>query len=288
MEKLAKYKPLIILLMVCLTIYVILQIGSWRFFEKPNEFGDTAGWINGVFSALAFAGVIYAIFMQREELELQREELRETRGELSAQREEFQTQNDTLKRQRFENTFFNMLQLQQQITDNITFSYIVNKENFGWQHSNTIPRYSEVKMECTGREVFRTSFEEAPHDLSDEESVYGMRGMLKEKGMQGYEDYFTPTYFDHYFRHMYRIIKFIDTSDLIKDDDRYQYATLVRAQLSRYELAWLYYNGLSVYGRDKFKPLIEKYSLLQNLRPELLVDGLKLDTEYSDNAFNHI
>jgi len=136
-----KYKTLIILLSLCFSVYIALQIGSWYFFEKPNEFGDTAGWINGLFSAFAFTGVIYAIFMQRDELELQREELKETRKELSAQKEEFKTQNDTLKRQRFENTFFNMLQFQQQITDYISYSYTYNKENTGWQTDASKSRF---------------------------------------------------------------------------------------------------------------------------------------------------
>jgi hypothetical protein len=47
-----------------------------------GEFGDKFGAINALFSGLAFAGVIYAILLQRQELELQREELRMTRQEL--------------------------------------------------------------------------------------------------------------------------------------------------------------------------------------------------------------
>jgi uncharacterized membrane protein YgaE (UPF0421/DUF939 family) len=40
------------------------------------------GAVNTLFSGLAFAGVIYAIFLQRRELELQRNELEMTRAEL--------------------------------------------------------------------------------------------------------------------------------------------------------------------------------------------------------------
>lgn len=217
-----KYKILCVLLIVCALLYIVLQIGSWLFIKNPNEFGDTAGWINGIFSAMAFAGVIYAIFMQRDELELQRVELIETRNELSAQREEFRIQNDTLKRQRFENTFFNMLQIQQQITDNITFSYTINKENFGWQSDHSKPHYSEVKVECSGREVFRTAFEEAPHYASEDDnaSYSGMRWLLDAEGIAGYENSFTPSYFDHYFRHLYRMLKFVAISQLINDGER--------------------------------------------------------------------
>lgn len=245
--------------------------------DKSNEFGDTAGAINGLFSGLAFAGVIYAIFMQRDELEMQRKEL-------SDQKQEFHTQNATLKRQRFENTFFNMLQLHQQITNNITYTFeTVKKANFV-EESNGQEGQS-ITQTIRGREIFRIAFEVAPHEGSDEKTYYGMRGLLSKDGMDGYENSYTPTYFDHYFRLLYRIFKFVAKSPLIEDEERYDYAAIVRSQLSRYELIWLYYNGLSNYGRQKFKPLIQTYSLLKNLRQELLVDGVKIEDDYYSNAF---
>ena len=83
---------------------------------------------------------------------------------------------------------------------------------------------------------------------------------------------FTPTYFDHYFRFLYRILKFINTSPLVSSfEEEYEYTSMLRAMLSRYELVWLYYNGLS-YGKDNLKPLIERYAMLNNLRGDLLAD----------------
>lgn len=65
----------------------------------------------------------------------------------------------------------------------------------------------------------------------------------------------------HYFRSLYHIIKYIDQSS---DIDARQYTSLVRAQLSPSELQLLFYAGLSEQG-EKFKPLIERYSLLEQL-----------------------
>jgi len=45
--------------------------------------GDSYGALNALFSGLAFAGVIYAILLQRTELQLQRDELALTRRELA-------------------------------------------------------------------------------------------------------------------------------------------------------------------------------------------------------------
>ena len=48
--------------------------------------------------------------------------------------------------------------------------------------------------------------------------------------------------------------------------------SLVRAQLSAYELALLFYNGLSKYG-EGFKPWIEEFGLLEHLdKDHLLLD----------------
>lgn len=47
-----------------------------------GQFGDLFGGLNTLFSGLAFAGVVYAILLQRKDLELQREELKLTREEL--------------------------------------------------------------------------------------------------------------------------------------------------------------------------------------------------------------
>ena len=48
-----------------------------------GQAGDLYGSINALFSGLAFAGVIYAILLQRDELTLQRRELEFTRQELA-------------------------------------------------------------------------------------------------------------------------------------------------------------------------------------------------------------
>lgn len=260
------FKGLFATLLLCVVAFVAGYAATWLF-ASPNEAGDTAGLINGFFSALAFAGVIYAIFLQRHELELQRKELADTRAE-------FQTQNETLKRQRFENTFFNMLQLQQQITDNISFSYQEELEG--------------VKT-IQGRQVFFKAFMMVEHESSTGGFYQGMRDLLEAKGFKEYEESMSPTYFDHYFRHLYRIFKFIADSPLISDEkDKYDYACMVRGQLSRYELIWLYYNGLSSNGSEKFKLLIERFALLKNLRQDMLAQNVELPLSYAPGAFRHL
>jgi len=76
----------------------------------------------------------------------------------------------------------------------------------------------------------------------------------------------------HYFRALYHLIKFVDESDFVDKSDiegRRRYTSIARAQLSIHELGLLFYNGVSSYG-DKFKPLIEKYGLLEPFDHDLL------------------
>ena len=269
-----------------------------------GTFGDQFGAVNALFSGIAFAGLIYTIFLQRrdlrnqrKELFLQRKELTRNREEMRQQTEQFEKQNETLKLQRFENTFFQLLQQFESVTEKLTFSYIEDQKGYirfqdgGWQSTEqNMPRTI-----ITGRELFRMAFEEVPHRIDIRDGyipdgtlkVNGMRDVLEKRGLLGYHDSFTPTYFDHYFRLMYRILKFVDETALITDEDKYEYTCILRAHLSRYELVWLYYNGLSEYGSEKFKPLIEKYAMLKNLRDDLLVGTCTTSLTYSPEAFEH-
>lgn len=233
-------------------------------------FGDSFGAVNALISAFAFAGVIVAIFIQRNELRLQRKDL-------ILQRKEFETQNDTLKFQRFENTFFNMMSLQQQIVDSLSFK---DRDKVNVVEDSPNPSMGRISKEVVldnaiqGRELFYHSFVQMTHHVKQSDGmdaeVPGMRYYLYNSGFNSYEDCYTPSYFDHYFRHLYTIIKFVDKTDFLSETEKYQYIAMVRATLSRYELVWIYYNGISSIGKAKFKKLIEKYSLLKNLREDLL------------------
>lgn len=300
-EKNAKsdYTILIVLIVAVIVIYASSWwlVDSYIDHNERGTFGDKFGAVNALFSGLAFAGLIFTIVLQKKELSLQREELQLTRKEMEEQTAEFEKQNSTLRLQRFENTFFQLLSQFESVTDNLSFSYMEDhsyKKCYADEDSPT----SEVnppRTIVTGRELFRTAFEEVPHYSFYRDSILpgekmryiGMRNLLANIGMKGYMDSFTPSYFDHYFRLMYRILKFVDNTKLIEDKDKYDYTCILRALLSRYELVWLYYNGLSDYGSEKFKPLIEKYSMLQNLREELLVDTCTTPLNYSEIAYNH-
>ena len=49
----------------------------------------------------------------------------------------------------------------------------------------------------------------------------------------------------------------------------------------------LFYNGISNYEKDKFKPLIERYGLLENFNSDDLVDQDHLKF-YEESAFDDL
>ena len=109
-----------------------------------------------------------------------------------------------------------------------------------------------------------------------------------------YEKFYTKFQGDlgHYFRTLYHVIKFVDSCDLLNDGNEKQtiknkrrYTSIVRAQLSQYELALLFYNGVSDYGEEKFKPLIERYGLLENFNTKDLPDQ-EHRALYAESAFS--
>lgn len=79
----------IIIFLILIVVVIILQVVSGYLIYQNVEgwpergtFGDMFGAVNTLFSGLAFAGIIYAIFLQHKELSLQRRELELTREEL--------------------------------------------------------------------------------------------------------------------------------------------------------------------------------------------------------------
>ena len=83
-------KPPAFWMLAVAVLFVVILYFSLSYWLIPNlesrgQFGDSFGAVNALFSGLAFAGLIYALYLQRTELQLQRDELRLTREELSAQ-----------------------------------------------------------------------------------------------------------------------------------------------------------------------------------------------------------
>lgn len=97
-----KSSRLILILFIIVLIWILIGIISYKMFDSWPErgtFGDMFGAINSLFSALAFGGIIYTIYLQKSELSLQRQELIETRKELARSAEAQEKSEKALNRQ---------------------------------------------------------------------------------------------------------------------------------------------------------------------------------------------
>lgn len=94
----------LVLLTVAGVVIVWLAIGTapWFLLKDPevaSRFGDSFGFVNALFSALALAAVFWAIRLQSQELELQRQELADTRRELARSADAQQESHHALQQQ---------------------------------------------------------------------------------------------------------------------------------------------------------------------------------------------
>ena len=206
--KIAIWAALCTLVFWALSFFLLFMNSTDR-----GTFGDMFGAVNALFSGLAFAGLIVTLIMQHEELGLQREELAQTNKELAAQREEFAAQTKTMKIQRFENTLFNMLSLHQDIVNGL---YYVPKDD------------ADRTRESKGRYVFDVFYNTILIGFKDEwlrDRVDGIKEIIQyENTPEAYLLVREISIFDNYFRHLYRMFKYIDVSPLIDDSERYDYA----------------------------------------------------------------
>ena len=181
-------------------------------------------------------------------------------------------QNETMKIERFENTFFKMIEVQQSIVNDLyaadSHTEWVKQDDSSGRSANEVL----TKDEYRGRNLFYYVFNLCEHKIGNHifpgsSMRPGLYSVIKFRGKDCFDDYMTTTMFDHYFRHLYTILRFVEENDWLGEEKQYQYATFVRATLSRYELVMLYYNG---FFHPKMKKMMEQYCLLNNIRKDLL------------------
>jgi hypothetical protein len=218
--------------------------------------------LNTLFSGLAFWGVIWAILLQKSELILQREELQMTRQEVHGQKVELAAQNLTLRQQRFENTFFSLLNLFSGIISSMEI--IDSRSSFKGRDCFTL-LYSELQREYVNIQHNTPSTDYKASCIAAYDAFANYRQVVV----------------GHYFRTFYNIVKFVDRSPI---EDKQTYINILRAQLSSSELNLLFYNCLSNYGSEKFTHYVERFGLLENM---MLSNLIRHDHKclYKESAF---
>ncbi|MCW4439432.1 putative phage abortive infection protein [Vibrio splendidus] len=221
-----------------------------------GKFGTFGDFFGGVFGSIwSLAGVILfylalkeqrtdfktnsnALIKQVEALEIQTEEFKLQREELTQTRNVFIEQSLILKQQRFENTYFSLLEL---------FSSIFSELNNRCADGDF---FGKIKSEMKNRSC-PLQTENGSTQLKHYIDVY--REIVHEQKESA----------AHYFKLFYRMVKLIDDSD-ISVSDKFLYMKIFRSQLSEDALLITYYNSHCPESRSLYK-LILKYNLLKHL-----------------------
>jgi hypothetical protein len=215
--------------------------GTW------GEFGDYFGGVlNPLFGLGGFLALLYTVHLQS--------------NELRANAESARSQLDLMQYQRFEDTYFRLLGLYNEVVQSLSISV------------GPSSRYSgETAHTYTGRECLRAIHERLLTDYMNKAA----RGDIASTALDGIEIEYKEFYdqhghlVGHYFRTIYNAIKFVDRSHLSATEKK-AYTNILRAQLSKFELGLLFYNVASTYGRDRMLPYVKQYHLLKHLEDGVL------------------
>lgn len=271
-----KYTVLFFILssFVFLVPLLLTQNGpKWCDFSGKGQIGDVIGGTTAPFIAI---GVAYLTFLA-----------------FWVQYQYNKKQRNDVAIERFEHILFEMISSQDSITNSLLLE-LLESDNL-----NTSKTFEEnVLFRQKGRDTFQCIYEYYPinirkqaghKDLYEDVEFQGLRGLFNNNtdGLDYYSQCPIVGMFDHYFRHLYWIFKFIKDTKVFNEDEKYKYACIVRSSLSQYELVLLYYNGLSPNGNERFKPIIEEYALLNNLRYELLANKEEVENCKRKTSFNY-
>ena len=208
--------------------------------ESLGVFGDSFNVLTSLFTGLAFAGVIISVILQTQELK--------------EARTEFKGQKEALENQEFDNKFFQMLNLLNNISDRLTLEIHSTNHN--------------------GKDVFKYLKRFINHNMytSYNGDLINNRPLEEDKFkyFQNEFDDFNNSYdttFKYYFINLYQILKYIDTYS-INETEAKEYTNMLRAQLTKNELILLAYNAIGVqnFTTNQYQLLVEKYAFFEHLR----------------------
>ncbi len=178
--------------------------------------------------------------------------------------EDSDDQKKAANKDSFENSLFRLLSMHNDVVNSIQI--IKEDDN---------PALPAVKTHyaITGRECFKHFYEQLVFCYEQNKKPSEL-----DRIIDAYEELYAH-YGHHtgqYFRRLFNIIRFIDDQIQFTEKEKYEYARIIRAQLSNYEIKLLLYNSLTPKG-DEFTDYIIRYKLLKGIAGEKLLDDSHWD-----------
>ncbi|MGA9581643.1 MAG: putative phage abortive infection protein [Allosphingosinicella sp.] len=202
--------------------------------EHAGQWGDSFGAFNALFGALGFAAVLTTLLVQSRALQLQQQDMH---------------------RQRFESSFFELLNLMRTVRAEIRF-----------MHSAEYPE-DRPKMR-QGKDAVIGAVRELRFWI---EMQGGTAAIEQDVLVQQYETYVHKPFesdFGPYFRLIYTMLDRLRSDDLLSESEKARYGNILRSQLPSHEIFLLGVNGLSPVSKD-LRDLIEEFRMLKYLPPGL-------------------
>lgn len=253
------YKIIAGLIFFFVVLFYALKFGTYaddKVIANWGAMGDYfGGMLNPIFAFMSFLALLATIKIQTRELSASRREMEISSEALIEQSNSFKIQNESIKIQSFENTFFNMLALHNEIVDKLK---LIQKERIDNKFRMSMNHYDEIEKQYFGKDVvgallknFKNSH--LPSVFSERETIESREGKFNEK---------YDSIISQYYGFIYQILKFIDES---KIENKQKYSSLYRSLFSQAELELLFYHCMGHMGSVRFRPLLEKYHFLEHL-----------------------
>lgn len=176
------------------------QTFSLESFDKLGVVGDFFGGSTvGILSLASIIFVTAAIIMQKEELELQRKEV-------TATRKEYEITNATMKKQQFESTFFNMINLHHSILNDIVFESKIGRE--------AIKKIYKKLDTVFNNETYKYYIERLKTEIFN-----GDEGLLDELIRKEYLEHYLTVYIDEFELHFFPTLNEYNEADTSEYDE---------------------------------------------------------------------
>lgn len=256
-------EPKIWHLLVATLAVVGLWILNWLYgsdiaVSERGQFGDTFGVVNALFSGLAFAGLVYAIMMQRYEVALAKKDARITKQILNDQTAHLEEQNLRETQRSSEDSFFKLLTSHQAVLESV---YALD---------------ANTKINVNGRHAIAKLVKRLRH----QEYLGNNTHELYAQRLDNFLKNFTNN-FSHYIRSLECILEHVSTHDGIM---REYFSFIIRGQLSNAEQELIFHCARRA-EYSNLKKLIEQNHLLIGILDECVYFP-EFKNDFSPSAFS--
>ena len=275
--------------LVTLVLVVALYAFLYSFFEfkikdinSAGVIGDFFGGVlNPIFALIGLFALLQTIRIQSQELKTSskalknsHEELQLTREEAQLSRKALQQQSESIKLQNFENTFFNMINLHNEIVKSLKLentTYVINdiindKQIYHLIKVNNIKTAKEVLIFLNNKlQKFLIKF----NSIDDYTPVNNGNDLKSKNQVHATEELYLifhekfQEYIGHYLRNIYQILKFISNADV---KSKKFYSNILRTQLSDSELNIIFCVCITNKESEKAIPLLAEFEMFEHLQ----------------------